>query len=143
MLKPQSTRTKYSDTDKIAKIELEAYSVLRTALIDQSNTTCEYITNLKDFFSYVKSPRVHLHVVGMLRFMFDINQPSLPTPFYSILVSISVFMALSRVFHSRNSSDNSLFSHFVLPVLILPCWSFQLYISQLYIFLRKSSSAPI
>ena len=27
--------------------------------------------------------------------VFDINQPSLPTPFYSVLVSISVFMALS------------------------------------------------
>ena len=30
----------------------------------------------------------------------DINQPSLPTPFYSVLVSASVFMALSTVFHS-------------------------------------------
>ena len=30
----------------------------------------------------------------------DINQPCLPTPFYSILVSISVFMALSTVFLS-------------------------------------------
>ena len=27
-------------------------------------------------------------------FVFDINQPSLPTPFYSVLVSVSVFMAL-------------------------------------------------
>ena len=27
-----------------------------------------------------------------------INQPSLPTPFYSVLVSISVFMALSTWF---------------------------------------------
>ena len=31
---------------------------------------------------------------------FDINQPTLPTPFYSVLVSISVFMALSTVFRS-------------------------------------------
>ena len=30
----------------------------------------------------------------------DRNQPSLPTPIYSILVSISVFMALSTVLHS-------------------------------------------
>ena len=37
----------------------------------------------------------------------DINQPSLPTPFYSVLVSVSVFMALSTVFHSINSPDNS------------------------------------
>ena len=66
----------------------------------------------------------------------DINQPSLPTPFYSVLVSVSVFMALSTLFHSINSPDNSLLSHSVLLVLILPYWSFQLYIS-----LQKSPSA--
>ena len=71
----------------------------------------------------------------------DINQPSLPTPFYSVLVSISVFMVLSTVFHSINSPDNSPFSHSVLPVLSLrvpansltnlslPYLSFQLYVS--------------
>ena len=57
--------------------------------------------------------------------VFDINQPSLPTPFYSVLVFISVLMALSTVFHSINSTDNSPFSHFVLLVLFLPYWSFQ------------------
>ena len=31
-------------------------------------------------------------------YVFDINQPSLPAPFYSVLVSISVFMALSDYF---------------------------------------------
>ena len=36
---------------------------------------------------------------------FDINQPSLITPFYSVLVSVSVFMALSAVFHFINSPD--------------------------------------
>ena len=35
-----------------------------------------------------KSPRAHLHMVGMLQFIPDINQPSLPTLFYSILVSL-------------------------------------------------------
>ena len=74
--------------------------------------------------SYLQSPyrgslRAHLHVMGMLRFMSDINQPSLPTPFYSVLMPISVFMALSTVFHPVNSPDNS-------P---LPYWSFQLHIS--------------
>ena len=59
-------------------------------------------------------------------YVFDINQPSLSTPFYSVLVSISVFMALSTVFHSINSPDNSPLSHFVLPVLFLPYWSCQL-----------------
>ena len=60
-------------------------------------------------------------------YVFDISQPSLPTPFYAVLVSASVFMALSTVFYSINSPDNSPLSHSVLPVLFLPYWSFQLY----------------
>ena len=68
-------------------------------------------------------------------YVFDMNQPSLPTPFYSVLVSVSVFMTLSTVFHSINSPDNFPLSHSVLPVLFLPNWSFQLYI---YIFVYKS-----
>ena len=55
----------------------------------------------------------------------DINQPSLATSFYSVLVSGSVFMALLTLFHSINSPDNSSLSHSVLLVLILPYWSFQ------------------
>ena len=49
-------------------------------------------------------------------YVFDVNQPSLPTPFYSTPVSISVFMSLSTVFHSINSPTNSLLSHSALPV---------------------------
>ena len=45
----------------------------------------------------------------------DINQPSLPNPFYSVLVSVSVFIALSTVFHPINSPDDSPLSHSVLP----------------------------
>ena len=59
----------------------------------------------------------------------DRNQPSLPTPFYSVLVTVSVFMALSTVFRSTNSPDNSPFSHSILPVLSLPYWSFHLHVS--------------
>ena len=62
-------------------------------------------------------------------YVFNKSQPSLPTPFYSVLVSVSVFIALSTVFHSINSPDNSPLSHSVLPVSFLPHWSFQLYIS--------------
>ena len=69
---------------------------------------------------------------------FYINQPSLPTSFYSVLLSISIFMALSTVFHSINAPDTSPLSHSVLLVLFLPLWSFQLYIS-----LWKSLSALI
>ena len=66
-------------------------------------------------------------MVGMLQFVPDINRPSLATPFYSVLASMSVFTALSTVFHSINSPDNSPFSDSVLLVLSLPHWSFQLY----------------
>ena len=62
-------------------------------------------------------------------YVFDINQPSSPTPFYSVLVSVSLFMAILTVFRSITSPDNSQFSHSVLPVLSLPYWSFQLYVS--------------
>ena len=54
-----------------------------------------------------------------------------PTLFYSVLVSVSVFMALSTVLHSINSPDNSLLSHSVLLVLFLSYWSCQLNISQI------------
>ena len=70
-------------------------------------------------------------------YVFAINQPSLPTPFYSVLVSISVFMVLSTVFHSINSPNNSPLSHSVLRVLILPYWSFYL-----YTFFMKVSLSP-
>ena len=59
----------------------------------------------------------------------DINQPSLPTPFYSVLVSVFDCMTLSTVFHSANSPDNSPLPQSILLVLFLPHWSFQLYIS--------------
>ena len=41
--------------------------------------------------------------------VYDINQPSLPTLFNSVLVSVSVFMALSTVFQSINPPENSRF----------------------------------
>ena len=46
-----------------------------------------------------------------------------------VLVFVSVYMALSTVFHSISSPDNSPFSNSVLPVLFLPYWSFFNYIS--------------
>ena len=65
-------------------------------------------------------------------YVFNINQPSLPTPFHSVLVSVSVFRALSTVFHSINFPDNSSFSDSVLPVLYLLYWS--LVLSTVYLF---------
>ena len=46
---------------------------------------------------------------GCCGYVFDIIQPSSHTPVYSVLVSVSVFMALSTVFHSINSPDYSPF----------------------------------
>ena len=42
----------------------------------------------------------------------DIKQPSFPTPFSSVLVSVSDFMAISTAFHSINSPDNSFLTLF-------------------------------
>ena len=73
-------------------------------------------------------------------YVFDINQPSLPTPFYSVLVSILfVFVALSTVFHSINYPDNSPLSHSVLVVLFLP----YLFLSTISLFMKVSFSPDI
>ena len=88
----------------------------------------------------LESPRAHLHVVGDVAvYVFDVNQPSLPTPFHSVLVSISVFMAFSTVFHSINSPDNSPLSYFVPPGLI----SALLVLSIIYLFMKISFSPDI
>ena len=92
-------------------------SRLTGRLISRSITKCSLTDVCSPF--YRESLRAHLQVIGMLRFMSDINQPSLPIAFYSVLVSVTVFMALSTVFHSINSPDNSPFSDSVLPVLAL------------------------
>ena len=82
------------------------------------------------FFLMVKVPAGSLSRGGDVAvYVFDKNQLSLYNPFYSALVSTSVFMALSTVLHSVNSPDNFSLSHSVLPILFLPYCSFQLYIS--------------
>ena len=70
---------------------------------------------------------------------FDISQPSLPTPFYPVLVSVSVFVALSTVFHSINSPDNSPLSHSVLAGRT----SALLVFSTIHIFMKVSLSPDI
>ena len=78
------------------------------------------------FLAFISPLRAPLHMVGILRFMSDINQPSLPTPFYSVFVSISVYMALSTVF-----LDSSPFSDSVLLSALLA-------LSTIYIYLFES-----
>ena len=73
-------------------------------------------------------------------YVFDINQPSLPTLFHSVLGSVSVFMALSAVSRSINSPDNSPLSHSVLLlVLFLAYRSFQLH----HLFMKVSLSPNV
>ena len=67
---------------------------------------------------------------GVAVYVFDINQPSLPTPFFFLFSClIFVFMALPTVFRPINFPENSPLSHSVLLVVILSYWSFQLHIS--------------
>ena len=91
-----------------------------------------------DFFLEFESLQAHLQVVGMLRFMSDINQQSLSTSFYSVLVSISVFMALSTVFHVIHSPNNSPFSLCSSSLI-----SALLVLSTLYLFVKVSFSPDI
>ena len=58
-------------------------------------------------------------------YVFDISQPSLPTPFYSVLVSIFLLTALSTAFFSINPPDNYPLSPSVLPLFFQLRWSFQ------------------
>ena len=72
-------------------------------------------------------------------YFFDINQPSFPTPFYSILVSVSVFMALSTLFHSiilpTELSAFSLFCSNAISALLV--------LSTIYFFMNVSLSPDI
>ena len=94
-------------------------------------------------FPLMTCPQAYLHVVGMLRFMFDGNQSSLLTLFYSVLASVSVFIVHSVVFHSISSPDSCLFSDSVLPVLSLSSLvSALLVLSTIYISNIKVSFSP-
>ena len=88
--------------------------------------TCNLKTSC---FIQRKPPKDETSDHRTLRYMSAINQPSLPTPISSVLVPIFVFMALSTIFLSINSLDNSPFSNSVLPALCLSYWSFQLYVT--------------
>ena len=72
-------------------------------------------------------------------YVFDINQPSLPTPFYSVLVSIFVFMALSTVFRSKKFSRQlsafSLSSSGLISALLV--------LSTIYLFMKVSFSPDV
>ena len=94
---------------------------------------CAYIVSKRAHGKHFKYTRVQSNVIKYMSptglpsrggdvvvYVKDIHQPILPIPFYSVLVPISVGMALSTVFHSINFPNNFLLSRSVLPVLILP-----------------------
>ena len=65
----------------------------------------------------------------------DINQPSLPTPFYSVLVSISVFMALFNCISVHKSFRQfSAFSLSSSRLFVLFCAL--LVVSAVYLFIK-------
>ena len=58
-----------------------------------SKLTCQLWTPTSQFegcFTVYESPWANLHVVAMFRFMSDRNQPSLPSPLYSVLVFLVI-----------------------------------------------------
>ena len=72
-------------------------------------------------------------------YVFGINQPSLPTPFSCVFVSIAVSMALSTVFHPINFPDKmsafSLCSSGLISALLA--------LSTVYLFMKVSYSPDI
>ena len=68
----------------------------------------------------LESLRAHLHVVGMSRFMFfDINQPSLPIPFHSVLVPISVYGPFNCISFHKLSAFSPCSSGLISAFLVL------------------------
>ena len=88
---------------------------------------CTFVFSVRAFVSRTIVCSMHPHITHLTVFcgsrgltsragdvavdVFDINQPSLSASFYSLLASFSVFMALSTVFYSITSPDNSPLSH--------------------------------
>ena len=121
-LAPSADSPELSFTPEIGPdIDLRAYPAARISaflIVFGHSTSCFVVV----VFSSGSLPRGG-DVGG---YVIDINQPSLPTPFYSVLVSVSVFMTISTVFHSVNFPENSPLYHSVPLVLLLPHWPFQL-----------------
>ena len=71
-------------------------------------------------------------------YAFDTNQHILPTPFYSVLVSVSVLMALSTIFHSINFPNNSPLSRCSFGLITA-----LLVLSTIYLFMKVSLSPDL
>ena len=92
--------------------------------------TLNFLSNQKT--RQLSSPRAHLHVVGMLRFVSDINQLSLPTPFtlfLGLFLSYGPFTCISFHKSSRQLSAFSLCSPSLISALLV--------LSTIYLFLKS------
>ena len=108
-----------------------------TAITSSSTTTTTSVVCL--FLFCLQSPWAHLHVVGMLRLCLCRKPTEIAHSFSFCSVSISVFMVLSTVFHSINSSDNSPLCFSVFPVFFLALLVF----STMYLFTNVSHSSDL
>ena len=124
-------------SDTIHTLRHYQYSLTQSILSDTINTP--HINTLFHRYIFFKCPRgLTFTWWGRYGSCLGHEPTELAHSLCSVLVSISVFVALSTVFHSINSPDNSLFSHSVLPVVSLPYWSFQL-----RLFMKVSPSPDI
>ena len=140
-----TSRARFDDA-VLSHARLDDVTLLRTKLEGiilshartEDDISCKNWRRRHLFSSKAEEKYLSVSVSVCLSVCPSLNQSSIPTPFYSALVSISVFMALSTVFLFINSPDISPLAHSVLSVSFLLYWSFQLYIS-----LWKSPSALI
>ena len=133
------TKTTNQPTNQPNKQANKQQQRKNTTKTHKTTTTTKTTTNKKDFPLLCVPADSPSRGWDVTVYVSDMNQPSLPTPFYFVLVSISVFRALSTVFYSINSPHNSPLSLSVLSVLSLPYLSFQ----PLYLFMKISFSPDI
>ena len=128
------------------------HTYLTVTISQRRNSSCPGLHSHILIYLHRTTPHVHISLLPMVVpagspsrggdvtvYVFDMNQPRLPTPFYFVFVSISVFLALSTVFHSVYSPDNSPFSHSLFFGLI----SALLVLSNIYLFVKVSFNPDI
>ena len=102
----------------LSAFSANAHALLSTSFAHDSSFFffCSHLFNVFPFcFLFFVLLRFLLHLLSPP----GSPSPSLPTPSYSVLVSISISTALSTVFHSINSLNNSPLFRSLSPVLFL------------------------
>ena len=115
-------------------------SLLATVLLLAAFTCFVVVVTVVVYLFCITCPRgLILTWWGCYRLCLRYKPTELAHSFYSALLSVSVFMALSTVFHSMNSPDNPLLSLSVLLVLI----SALLVLATVYLFMKVSLTTDI